>query len=313
MEHMGVILEILIPTFQRAECLKKNLEQLCDSIRNIDCNKISIYISDNCSQDHTQQVVLDVQRNNPEIIINYQRHDHNIGLEPNVVSLMGRATSKYVMWLGDDDYLAPGYLKFALESVSSKTEIGCILTGTQDLLADGTIKEGRQEAFDLKPFDKGYETVYCISHLAHQMSGIVLFREGLLDSYLDKTNYRNPYLFIYWSAKALFDRGGIYAPTYKTTITTFNSKDWGYNKVGLLDEVFKSYFYFEDIFLENEMVDILIRFSVLHSYRYKIERSRPFRLFNQYKYLSAFTRRYNGFSKRLFIHLLKDYIKVLIR
>lgn len=308
MESMGKNLEILIPTFQRADCLKKNLEQLCKEIKAIDSSAISIIISDNCSQDETKLVVEHAQAEHPDITINYYRQDSNIGLEPNVVSLMSKATGQYVMWLGDDDYLAPDYLKFVFNKISKDTILGAIIPGLQNLYSDGSITKGRIESFETKECDCGYQTVYDISHLAHQMSGIVLRREGLLDSYLEKEGYRNPYLFIYWTSRALFDHGGIYAPMYKTSITTFNTKDWGYNKVGLLDEVFKSYYYFEDLVSEKELVELLLRFSVLHSYRYDMKKSKPFKLLSQYRYLRKETRRYRGVSNKLFIQLLKDYV-----
>ena len=98
--------------------------------------------------------------------------------------------------------------------------------------------------------------------------------------------HENPYLFIFWISYCLYHSGGIYAPMFKTSVTTFNEKDWGYNEVGLLDEVFKSYLYFREVLGDRKMVNILLRFSIMHSYRYSINWRKPARLLKQFRYLA---------------------------
>lgn len=59
----------------------------------------------------------------------------------------------------------------------------------------------------------------------------------------------------------------------RTQVTVFNDKDWGYNDIGVLDEVFKSYLAFRKAISEDQVRDLLIRFSVIHflSILYKME------------------------------------------
>ncbi|MEQ8551306.1 MAG: glycosyltransferase [Cyclobacteriaceae bacterium] len=305
---MDSILEILIPTFNRADFLERNLNELCQQISFLGKEDlIFVSVSDNASEDHTAQIVNLIKEEYPTIHLNYFTQYKNIGLEPNVVSLMQKAAAKYVMWLGDDDYLAKGYLDFVWETITNEN-VGCIIPGIQNVFKDGSIQPARIADYDVRKLPPGFDSVLEFSHLGHQMSGIVLLRDHLIDSYLEKPQYRNPYLFIYWVAQCLLKWGGKYAPQFKTSITTFNEKDWGYNKVGLIDEVFRSYYFFEDQLDEGELTSLLLRFSVQHSYRYRISWRRPFRLLRQYLYIINTVPNYRGLKINLLIQLVKDYV-----
>lgn len=301
-------LEILIPTFNRAKDLQKNLSQLSSQITDQGLNRtISISISDNCSEDQTKSVVTNFKQKNPTIEVNYTRNSSNIGLEPNVLQLLKNATAPYILWLGDDDYLAEGYLSFVLDKIKNN-DVGVIITGLASLKKDGSVIVQRDQSTPIYDFEAGYESMFGYSHLAHQMSGLVVRREGLYEKYTQNAPYRNPYLFIFIAAESLLRHNGIYAPKFATQISDFNPKDWGYNKVGLLDEVFKSYYPFLEELGEEKVKRLLIRFSVLHSYRYNIDKWHPLRLFSQYRSLINAVPSINQFKKELALHLFKDYL-----
>lgn len=304
----SIFLEILIPTFNRATDLKKNISLLSKQILSDGLIKnISISISDNCSEDDSQQIIQDFQKQHPEISLNYNRNSSNIGLEPNVLQLLKNARAPYLLWLGDDDYLAEGYLKFVIEKTKDE-KLGIILTGLASLMADGTKELRRDQSTPIFEFDSGFDSMLKYSHLAHQMSGLVVKREALYERYLKNEKWRNPYLFIFMAADCLNRYNGIYAPKFATEISDFNPKDWGYNQVGLLDEVFKSYYPFLEELGGAKVKQLLIRFSVLHSYRYHIDKKKPIRLFRQYRTLIQSVPSINQFKKELAIHLFKDYL-----
>ena len=308
LEMNNVKLEILIPTFNRAPDLEKNLNLLSSQVIDAQLNEsIVISVSDNFSTDKTQQVIQSFQKQYPSITLNNNRNTSNIGLEPNVLRLLKNSRAPYLLWLGDDDYLADGYLKFVIEKIKDE-KTGIILTGLASLKADGTKELQRDQSTPIIEFDSGFESMLKYSHLAHQMSGLVVKREALYERYLKNEKWRNPYLFIFMAADCLNRYNGIYAPKFATEISDFNPKDWGYNKVGLLDEVFKSYYPFLEELGEDKVKQLLIRFSVLHSYRYNIDKRKPIRLFYQYRSLIRSVPSINQFKKELAIHLFKDYL-----
>jgi abequosyltransferase len=305
---MAILIDILIPTYNRASFLKKNLLHLEEQIvkGNLE-ESVRILISDNHSPDETAKIVDSFKKENPHLKATYFRQQENIGLEPNVVSLMGKATSPFVLWVGDDDYLANDYLSFCAKNISNNPSLGCIIPGLKNLFQDGSESVGRIENFENKKYEAGFEACLKLSHLGHQMSGLLMNNDQLLSDYLARPDYRNPYLFIFWISKCLLDKGGIYAPEFKTGITTFNQKDWGYNKVGLLDQVFKSYYSLQDI-SSKELKQLVLRFSVLHSYRYQIRWNKPIRLIKQYLHLRKTLPSAANVKFDLGLHLLKDYL-----
>ncbi|MEQ9298396.1 MAG: glycosyltransferase [Cyclobacteriaceae bacterium] len=307
---MSAILQILIPTFNRAMALEKNLGHLKQEIGGLaHPDNVEIFISDNCSQDETRQVVKDYDLIS-QLRIKYHRQQKNIGLEANVLWLLKNTESPYILWCGDDDFLSEGYLDFVLSSISDElVPPGLIIPGLSSLLENGILSPGRAKIDDPISIPSGFEAAWAYSHLAHQMSGLVMKREGLYEHYVDFEEYRNPYLFIHLATYELLNRPAIYAPSFDTKVTVFNAKDWSYNEVGLLDEVFKSYYPFKSQLGEKQLIELLIRFSIIHSYRYDIKPFKPGRLLNQFRQLnSSIPFKLEGFKSRLGVHLVKDYL-----
>lgn len=96
------LLSIGIPTYNRSFYLRKALKFICDAVGDDDL--VEIYISDNCSQDGTQDLV----RRYAEACLNvrYHRQDKNIGSANNFMSIWENTNGKYVWLLGDDDYIS---------------------------------------------------------------------------------------------------------------------------------------------------------------------------------------------------------------
>jgi glycosyltransferase involved in cell wall biosynthesis len=309
---MSVVVDILLPTYNRAEALSKNLDHLISEIERGDhAASARIVISDNASPDSTKDAVRPFLLKYPALI-RYYRQEQNIGLEANMVFLLGKASAPFVLWTGDDDYIAHGYLNYCIEMIKSVSVLNLVIPGLASLHADGTLTPGRQAAYQEKQFTAGVDSALELSHMAHQMSGLLMRREGLLDTYVSKPEFRNPYLFIQLATQCLLGGKSVFSPGYVTHVTVFNEKDWGYNSIGLLDEVFKSYLHFNGKLTETEIADLMVRFSVLHSYRYSIRWYRPMRLWRQYRELISRVPDINGFRSKLRLHLMKDYIKSFV-
>jgi glycosyltransferase involved in cell wall biosynthesis len=97
------IISICIPTRNRAAFLEENLSNLIKIIDQFNLEeKIEIIISDNGSTDNTTQVLNNVIEKK---YIKILKHPNNIGFSGNVLSMLKKATGKYVWMLGDDDKL----------------------------------------------------------------------------------------------------------------------------------------------------------------------------------------------------------------
>lgn len=93
---------ILIPTYNRAELLYKNLE----SISNQDFKgKIKCVISDNASSDNTESVVKNWKNRNKNIYLSYLKHDKEVPPIENFINTTKNIDTEYAKFLQDDDWL----------------------------------------------------------------------------------------------------------------------------------------------------------------------------------------------------------------
>ena len=108
------LVEINIPTYNRAKYLEHTLSKLLDSPFK-DC---LITIRDNCSQDNTSKVC----RKYAELFPNMKiiRNRANIGGDANIIRCYERATHKYNWVLGDDDELDFSNCEDVIEKIKSE-------------------------------------------------------------------------------------------------------------------------------------------------------------------------------------------------
>lgn len=114
--NQQVLLSICIPTYNRAKALDGNLEVLNKQISGKSLS-LELMVSDNCSTDETSTVVNKyIEEGMP---INYIRNNVNLGMDGNFAQCYRKATGKYVLVLGDDDYLIDGMLEKLLNYLKS--------------------------------------------------------------------------------------------------------------------------------------------------------------------------------------------------
>ena len=118
MENKQPILSICIPTYNRAEKLKKSLGIICDQLYYIDSNDVELVVSDNCSQDDTREVVKSFITTGCHIT--YFCNDSNIGPDRNFLKCINCANGKYIWLIGDDDFLQDGIIMCIINSIKSK-------------------------------------------------------------------------------------------------------------------------------------------------------------------------------------------------
>lgn len=98
------VVSVGVPTFNRAELLRRSL----GSLRQQDVPGLEIVVSDNGSSDRTETVCKEASAADPRI--RYVRQSVNRGAFRNFMETLRMARGMYFMWLGDDDWIGPGYL-----------------------------------------------------------------------------------------------------------------------------------------------------------------------------------------------------------
>lgn len=233
------MIEILIPTYNRSEDLIKNIIHIDKLIRKegLD-NKFLILISNNASTDDTLLALNNVRKKIKIELLTYNQEE-NIGLESNAVFVLKKATSEYVMFLGDDDYLPDGYLTKLVEIAESK-KYGVVIPGFSALMPNGEIREGRSD-FCSRENKPGFKAIMDFSKFGHQLSGLFFKREEVAESYTSDAENRNIYLFMFFISHVMLKNNSIYLPEFQVLVSQGNSKDWSYDDSGLLTEIFRNY------------------------------------------------------------------------
>lgn len=119
MDRVVCDVEVLIPTFQRAELLRRAI----NSVQAQTYSGLRICVYDNASTDETEAIVAQLALEDPRIT--YFRHDVNIGVTANFNFALSRVTSPYFAFLSDDDVLLPDCILDAVGSLSIHSDVVC--------------------------------------------------------------------------------------------------------------------------------------------------------------------------------------------
>ena len=111
MSKLGPLVTLGIPTFNRANMLKRSIE----SALRQDYGNIEIIISDNASTDETQQIAERYRREDKRV--HYHRFSHNVGGTQNFAYVLSSARGGFFMWLGDDDWIDQCYVSHCVEQL----------------------------------------------------------------------------------------------------------------------------------------------------------------------------------------------------
>lgn len=141
------LLTIAIPTYMRAEYLKKNLAQL-KRLGQGHWDELEIIICDNASPDKTETYVNEAIADG--MSIRYIKNTTNIGGDPNFAQCFNLANGKYFLLLGDDDFFVDGSLSSILERIRSDDY------GVVHLRAFGFEEDFQKEVPTHKPKDVVY-------------------------------------------------------------------------------------------------------------------------------------------------------------
>ena len=91
------LVSICVPTYNRAAALRESLKAVCGQTY----APLEILISDNCSEDGTEQVGRDLMRNDPRV--RYVRQSSNIGLHGNHNFCIDQSKGEFICLFHDHD------------------------------------------------------------------------------------------------------------------------------------------------------------------------------------------------------------------
>lgn len=119
MENNSPLLSLCIPTYNRAEILKRSLEMYVSN-KAFD-ESIEIVISDNASTDNTQEIGREYAERYSNV--KYYRNDENVR-DRNFPLSMDRATGEYIKLMKDNIIISGNGLRYLKESVREEIDRG---------------------------------------------------------------------------------------------------------------------------------------------------------------------------------------------
>ena len=225
--HAQPLLTIAIPTYNRASYLKETLDQLSLEILSYHLNDIEILVSDNDSQDNTQQVVADASR--PEFEILYLKNLSNIGPDANIAQCFNAAKGHYVLILGDDDLFYDGSLKW-LMTVIRQQEYGVVCIRPYGFDTDFRLEYPGRFGCD-KVFDDVGQFLIAIGPLVTLISGCVINKNCLLNADANEFCGRNLVQVHLVMEAALTLKKNLYSSRYHIACKRNNSGGYDYVQV----------------------------------------------------------------------------------
>jgi glycosyltransferase involved in cell wall biosynthesis len=195
-----IILTIAVPTYNRESELAFLLENLilrCSGFY----SKFEIVISDNCSVDHTWDIINKFNKDHgDEVRIRAFRQGYNQGAHRNITFLMDQAAGDYVWTIADDDLVAEDAIVTILD-VLKKTPSNALLLRTEGIGEWDKIKSKGGKPIDRKtvtPEDDDYLNYLAagsfLASVIFRTTEYVIYKE--LIARLEATTY--PHLILFW-------------------------------------------------------------------------------------------------------------------
>lgn len=119
MSNKNPKVSVCIPTYNSA----KYLGEAIKSVLNQTFTDFELIISDNASNDNTENIVKNVDDER----IRYIRNDTNIGMYPNFNKCVRESKGQYIKFLCSDDWFQPNLLKKFSEIMDNYWQVGLVL------------------------------------------------------------------------------------------------------------------------------------------------------------------------------------------
>ena len=107
------LLAIAIPTYNRCEILRENLQSMLPELLEY---RVAVYLSDDSSDERTRQMADDIGAEYPLLV--YRKNTPRLGHDANFAATLSMPVAEYVWYLGDSQFFVPGSLGKVLAALA---------------------------------------------------------------------------------------------------------------------------------------------------------------------------------------------------
>jgi hypothetical protein len=117
---------------------ERYLGEAVRSVLDQEYDRVELVISDNASDDGTEEICRAFARSDTRI--RFHRQSQNIGLVANFNAVLHLATGTYFKWMGDDDWLTPRYVRLCAEVLEDDATLILVTTQQGHVRPDGAVE-----------------------------------------------------------------------------------------------------------------------------------------------------------------------------
>ena len=112
--------------------------QALQSVLDQEYSRLELVISDNASDDGTEEICRQFARSDARV--RYHRQPQDIGLVDNFNAVLHLARGIYFKWIGDDDWLTPTYITRCVEVLDDDIALVLVTTQQAHVGSDGAVQ-----------------------------------------------------------------------------------------------------------------------------------------------------------------------------
>lgn len=178
MAESKYFLSLCIPSYNRPEGIKRALESV-DAEKY--ANELQIVVCEDCAPKREEvRAVVNEFAKNSKYAVKYVENEVNLGHGKNWRHCAHEAEGEYLMYIGDDDMVAPNALDKFMEWLHAHNNLGYVCRAYQTLHPDGRITDNRYYNKD-KFFEPGVDAYVAFFMKSNLMTGYTIKREYTYD------------------------------------------------------------------------------------------------------------------------------------
>lgn len=194
MAESKYFLSLCIPSYNRPEGIKRALESV-DAEKY--ANELQIVVCEDCAPKREEvRAVVNEFAKNSKYAVKYVENEVNLGHGKNWRHCAHEAEGEYLMYIGDDDMVAPKALDQFMEWLHAHNNLGYVCRAYQTLHPDGHITYNKYYNKD-KFYEPGIDAYVAFFMKSNLMTGYTIKREytyDFEDPSVDYTLYYQMYL-----------------------------------------------------------------------------------------------------------------------
>lgn len=224
------ILTIAIPTYNRGEILRRQLEWLAAAVAGHE-HECEVFISDNASTDSTPEVVAEWCAARPASLqVTNSRNPRNLGVMANIAACYRSARTPFVWVVGDDDDIGQDTFEWVFDQLrdDSTPRTLCLNYSMVDIKTGALVKSRRFELSEdyrkpagkalIQADDAGVPLLLGLGFMTSQIFPTAVIRSAV-ESWADFDNLE---IQIYWSGACMAEAPAVFT---KDVMIQYNCGD----------------------------------------------------------------------------------------